>query len=116
VNDFELHSKLKKVPVPERAEDYWNEFPIRVQGQLRQRSIPVDSTLLWPPRLAWQFAVGVACFFLGLLALNQPLHAVSTAVMQKEIALRHQLNALPKNLRLLMTDEHGLQYLIADKE
>ncbi|MGA2871257.1 MAG: hypothetical protein ABSF34_19105, partial [Verrucomicrobiota bacterium] len=42
--------------------------------------------------------------------------AASTAVFQKERTMRQQLAALPRHLRILMADEHGLHYLIADKE
>ncbi len=66
---------------------------------------------------AWQCASAAACLFVGLLVvLNQPLRAASSAVLQKEIALRHELNMFPKHLRILMADEHGMHYLIADKE
>jgi hypothetical protein len=116
MNDSELQQKLKALPVPERTEEYWNDFPQSVSRQLRRPVVRVEVDERWRTRFAWQFAASAACLFVGLLVLNQPLRAASTAVVQQEIALRHELNALPKHLRILMADEHGMHYLIADKE
>ena len=116
MNDSELQQKLKALPVPERTEEYWNDFPESVSRQLRKPVVRVEVDERWRTRFAWQFAASAACLFVGLLALNQPLRAASSAVVQQEIALRHELNALPKHLRILMADEHGMHDLIADKE
>ena len=116
MNDSELQQKLKVLPVPERTEEYWNDFPQSVSRQLRRPVVRVEVDERWRTRVAWQFAASAACLFVGLLVLNQPLRAASSAVVQQEIALRHELNALPKHLRILMADEHGMHYLIADKE
>jgi len=116
MNDFELQAKLKSVPVPERPEAYWNDFPARVARQLRLPAIPAESNEPWLPRFAWQIAGGAACLFVCLMALNQPLRAASSAMLQNEIALRHELKVLPNHLRILMADEHGLHYLVADKD
>jgi hypothetical protein len=47
--------------------------------------------------------------------LSQPLEAASNAIFQKEQSVRQQLAALPRGLRVLMADEHGLHYLVAEK-
>jgi hypothetical protein len=116
MNDSELQSKLKSVPLPGRPDAYWEDFPAQVRRRLRQPANPTDLTESWLPRLAWQFAAGASCLFLCLVALNQPLRAASSAMFQQEIAFRNELNILPKHLRILMADEHGLHYLIAEKE
>ena len=120
MNNYELQQKLKGLPVPERTEEYWNDFPGRVSSQLRrpavQPAVKQEMDNRWRIRFAWQFAASVACLFVGLLIVHQPLRAASSAVMRQEIALRHELNSLPKHLRILMADEHGMHYLIADKE
>jgi hypothetical protein len=115
MNDFELQSRLKGVPVPERPEEYWQEFPTRVARQLRRTSGPETSNEALRSRFAWQMAAGVACLCVCLVILNQPLRAASATMLQQEIALRHELNMLPKHLRILMADEHGMHYLVADK-
>ena len=104
MNDSELQQKLKVLPVPERTEEYWNDFPQSVSRQLRRPVVRVEVDERWRTRVAWQFAASAACLFVGLLVLNQPLRAASSAVVQQEIALRHELNVLPKNLRMLMAE------------
>lgn len=116
MNDSELQQKLKTLLVPERTEEYWNDFPGKVSRQLRRPAARVEADERWRTRFAWQFAASAACLFVGLLVLNQPLRAASSAVVRQEIALRHEWNALPKHLRVLMADEHGMHYLVADKE
>jgi len=116
MNDFELQSRLKGVPVPERPEEYWQDFPTRVAGQLRRPATLEASGEAAPvSRFAWQLAAGAACLCVCGALLNQPLRAASTAMLKKEIALRHELNMFPKHLRILMADEHGMHYLVADK-
>jgi hypothetical protein len=116
MNDSELKARLKNVPVPERTEEYWDDFPMRVRGRLHRPASPVELYENWLPQFAWKFAACTACFIFGLFVLNQPLKAASTALFQKEKAVRHQLAALPQHLRVLMADEHGMYYLVADKE
>ena len=38
MNLADLEARLKSVRVPERTEEYWNDFPARVRGQLRRRT------------------------------------------------------------------------------
>ncbi len=115
MNDFELQSKLKGVPVPERPEEYWRDFPGRVARQLRHPAGAEDSPGARWSRYVWQLAAGAACLCVCLAILSQPLRTASTAMVRQEIALRHELNLFPKHLRILMADEHGLHCLVADK-
>ena len=115
MNDSDLKARLKSVPVPERTEAYWEDFPTHVRGQLhRPARVELDGS--WWPQFAWKFAAGTACVIFGLFIFNQPLKAASTAIFKKELAMRHQLAALPQHLRVLMADDHGMYYLVADKE
>jgi hypothetical protein len=116
MNDFDLDAQLKSVPLPERPEEYWNDFPARVRWQLPRTAPQPEAGESWLPRFAWSFGTGLACLLVGLLVLNQPLKMFSRAIFQKEQFVRHQLAALPDHLRVLMADEHGLHYLIAEKE
>jgi hypothetical protein len=60
--------------------------------------------------------VSFASVIIGLLVLGQPLKAASCAIFKDERMLRQQLTQLPNHLRVFMADEHGLHYLIAEKE
>lgn len=115
MNDQELQAKLKGIPVPERPGEYWQDFPARVTRQLRRPAAPESSNAGAFSHFLGQLAAGAACLFLCLAVLNQPLRSASAAMRQKEIALRHELNMFPKHLQILMADEHGMHYLVADK-
>jgi hypothetical protein len=116
MNDSDLDSKLKGVPLPERPEDYWENFPSQVRWQLRRAAPEPRLNESWRPRLVWKMSASLASLVIGLLVLGQPLKAASSAIFQKEQFVRQQLAAIPGHLRVLMADEHGLHYLVADKE
>ena len=65
MNDFELESKLKSVRVPERPEEYWDDFPSRVRVQLPRERREFAPQSAWRPRLAWVggLALAVALVF-----------------------------------------------------
>jgi hypothetical protein len=111
MNDFELASKLKRVPLPERSPDYWENFPSQVRANLRHAPIELAPRNLLLSQLAWcgGFALACALFVLALW----PSYNV---LLKKERTFRHQLAELPTHLRVLMSDEHGLHYLVAGKE
>jgi hypothetical protein len=116
MNDSELESKLKIVPLPERPEDYWMNFPAQVRWQLRRAGPGPGVQKNRLPQLAWKMAAGFACLVLGLLVLGQPLRAASCALFKNERVIRQQLAGLPAHLRILMADEHGLHSLVAENE
>jgi hypothetical protein len=116
MTDFELESKLKGVPLPERSEDYWENFPPQVRWRLHRTASKLELRESWFPRFAWRMGVGFACLVIGLLVLNQPLKAASCAVFKNEKIIRQQLAELPTHLRVLMADEHGLHYLVAETQ
>jgi hypothetical protein len=116
MNDFDLAARLKNVPVPERPEDYWNDFPTRIRLQLPRVAPEHEHSGRWLPEFAWSLGTSFACLVVGLLVLSQPLKAASSAIFQKEKFVRQQLSVLPSQLRVLMADEHGLHYLVAEKQ
>jgi hypothetical protein len=116
MNDFELESKLKGVSLPERSEDYWENFPAHVRRQLPRTAPKQKVGESWFPRFAWRMGIGFACLAIGLFVFNQPLKAASGAIFKNEKIIRQQLAELPIHLRILMADEHGLHYLVAEKQ
>ncbi len=109
MNDSELESRLKNVPVPERADGYWEDFPSRVRAQL-------PAAVVARPRRAhlsgwtWagSFAMGCALFALLILPSFQ-------MAIRDGRTLHRELATLPYHLHVLMADEHGMHYLIADQ-
>jgi len=117
MNDFELESKLKSVPLPERSEDYWGNFPLQVRMNLRRAPVEFTPQNPWLPRLAWAgggaMACLIACLFFGF-EFGQPPRTVSRALWQEARTFHKELVRLPSVARVIMQDEHGLHYLIAE--
>jgi hypothetical protein len=111
MNDFELESKLKSVPLPERSEDYWENFPAQVRANLRQAPGEFAPRNFWLPRLAWSGGFALAGLIFTL-SLWPSVHVL----LQNEKAFRKELAQLPGHLRVFMQDEHGMHYLVADQE
>ena len=115
MNDSDLRRTLKSVRVPERPDEYWEDFPARVRTQLRRTEPPAESSesLLLP--FLFKIGAGFACLVLAFLIFNEPLRAAGDTLWQKGESVHRQLAALPRQLHVLMADEHGLHYLIAEQ-
>jgi hypothetical protein len=116
MNNFDLEAKLKNVPLPERSENYWEDFPAQVRRHLRRTAPEREARENLFPQFAWKMGIGLAGLVIALLVLNQPLQAATCAIFKNERSIRQQLAQLPNHLRIFMADEHGLHYLIAEKE
>jgi len=110
MNDSELEQKLKAVRVPHWAEGYWEDFPSRVRAQLPAAVMerPRNAFL---PRWAWAGGLAMACAVFALVIW--PSFQIA---MKDERAFHRELAALPQHLHVLMSDEHGMHYLIADQQ
>ena len=109
MNDFELESKLKSVRVPERPADYWEDFPSRVRQNLPREEFSPRKT--FPPRFVWAAGMALACAVFAAIIL--PAFQMA---LKDERAVHRELAELPHHLQVLMADEHGLHYLIADQK
>jgi hypothetical protein len=109
MNDFELDSRLKAIPLPPRTAEYWEQFPSSVRRQLYPAlAMPARTTLA--RRLTWSSA-GALAGLIFVLALWLTLNVM----VEHARAFQGKLVKLPGHLRVLMADEHGLHYLIADQ-
>lgn len=109
MNYFELESRLKAIPLPPRTEEYWEQFPSRVRRQLYPVLAMQPRTTL-ARRLTWSSA-GALAGLMFALALWQTLDVM----VQEAHRFHGELVKLPGHLRVLMADEHGLHYLVADQ-
>jgi hypothetical protein len=114
MNDFDLESKLKSVRVPERTEEYWDDFPSRIRVQLRRQRREFTPVSAWPPRLAWaaSFALAVALVFVCLEF--HPLQTVSATIAWHGNNFRAHLAQLETGLHRLMLNTDGMGYLLAE--
>lgn len=109
MNDFELESRLKAIPLPTRSDEYWEQFPPSVRSQLRPMLVARPRTS-FAHRLAWSSGAALACLIFALA-----LWPAVEVMMKDARTVRCELAQLPGHLRVLMADEHGMRYLIADK-
>ena len=116
MNDFDLDSKLKALPLPERGADYWEMFPRRVLAGARatpgERFQPA-----WWPRLALGGGMALASLVIGLCLSpggSCPLKVVFHAT-QNARSFHRELAQLPQRARALMRIDHGLRSLIEEQ-
>jgi hypothetical protein len=115
MNDFDLDSKLKNVPLPEHSQDYWENFPAQVRVNLRRAALRPAAKNLWLPRLGWAgggFALAIALVFVCIQL--HPLQTANAAITKQEHHFRAQVAQLETGLHLLMFNPHGMGYLLAE--
>jgi hypothetical protein len=110
MTDFDLKSKLRSVPVPERPPEYWEDFPARLRANLRRPPAAFAGRPAGLPRLVWNTGFALACVMFSLAGWPA-FHAA----LQNEKVFRRELAQFPGHLRVLMQSEHGMHYLIADQ-
>ncbi|HEY3763456.1 MAG TPA: hypothetical protein VGN23_17055 [Verrucomicrobiae bacterium] len=109
MNDSELESRLKSVRVPRRADEYWEDFPSRVRAQLPPPVVerPQKAFL---PQWAWAGGLAMACLMFALV-----IWPSLQIALKDGRAIHRELAQLPHHLHILMADEHGMHYLVADQ-
>jgi hypothetical protein len=112
MNDFELESKLKSVRVPERPEEYWNDFPSRVRVQLPRERREFAPQSAWRPRLAWAGGLALAVALVFVCVQFHPLQTVSLAITKQQRQFHAQLARLDTGLHKLMLNTDGMGYLL----
>ena len=114
MNDFELESKLKSVRVPERPEEYWNDFPSRVRVQLRRERGEFTPQSVWRPRLAWAGGLALAVALVFVCVQFHPLQTASLAITKQQRHFQAQLARLDAGLHVLMLNTDGMGYLLTE--
>ncbi|MGD0743555.1 MAG: RNA polymerase sigma factor [Verrucomicrobiota bacterium] len=109
MNDFDLESRLKSIPLPARTEEYWKHFPPHVRARLRPGFAGRPPPAFFP---SWVRGGAMA---LAVLLFALALWPASQAVLQDARVLRRELAQFPDHLRVFMADEHGMHHLIADQ-
>jgi hypothetical protein len=116
MNDFELVSKLKSVRLPERPEEYWNDFPSRVRVQLprvRREFMPQSA---WHPRFAWAGGLALAMALVFVSVQFHPLRTMSLAITKQQRQFHVQLARLDIGLHKLMLNTDGMGYLLTETD
>jgi NMD protein affecting ribosome stability and mRNA decay len=114
MNDFDLESKLKSAPVPERTEEYWEDFPSRVRLQLCRERQEFTPQRTWRPRLAWAGGLALVVALVFVCVEFHPVQATAAAIASHEQHLRAHLARLDAGLHALVLNTDGMGYLLAE--
>ena len=114
MNDFELESKLKSVPLPERPDEYWNDFPSRVRVQLPRERREFTPQNAGRPRLAWAVGLVLAVVLVFGCIRFHPLQTMSLAITKQQQHFHARLARLDAGLHVLMLNTDGMGYLLTE--
>jgi len=114
MNDFDLESKLKSVPVPARTEDYWENFPSQVRASLHHAPVEFAPRNFWLPRPVWSGGFALALALVFVCVQFHPLQTMSLAITKQQRHFHTQLARLDAGLHVLMLNTGGMGYLLAD--
>jgi hypothetical protein len=118
MNDAELDRVLKSAPLPQRPEEYWEEFPERVAREIRRAPKAEDgqSRSPWLPRLAWGLGLATACLIAGFwIGQRRGEVGATNGVLQNPKLITEVLAMFPNRVRAIVQDEHGLRLELADE-
>ena len=114
MTDLDLITRLRSVPVPERTDEYWADFPARVRVQLRRERPDEAPRGVWRPRLAWSVGSALAAALVfACVAFHVP-QAVSHSIASQQRHFNAQLARLDNGLHRLMLNTDGMAYLLAE--
>lgn len=114
MTDFELTSKLKSVPVPERSEEYWDDFPSRIRLQLHQRQAVSPPVRVLRSRLSLTGSFALVVVTIFLCVRYHPFQGAFTAITSHERHVHAELARLDTGLHRLMLNTDGMGYLLTD--
>jgi hypothetical protein len=105
---------LVSVPVPERPDEYWHDFPSRIRVQLpRPRPEPAPRRT-WRFRPAWAFDFALAAVLILICLQYHPLRNAAQSLTQDERNFHSQLARLDAGLHKLMLNTDGMGYLLVE--
>lgn len=116
MNDFELESKLKGVCVPERSDEYWNDFPSRIRVRLHREQAGFAPRQVWRTRLTWVSNFALTAVVLLVCMQYHPLRSATTAIIKRERCFHAQIARLDGGLHRLMLNTDGMGYLLMDAD
>jgi hypothetical protein len=121
MNQHELDQLLRKVPVPERTEQYWEEFPEAItrriknednHGTSQQATVPAR----WVWKLAWKLRYpATAAVLLLLLLLPWKRGATPDELQRLRLCYREVALLFPKQLEAVVLTAEGAQLQLSDR-
>lgn len=114
MNDSELESRLRSVPVPERSEEYWQDFPVQLRLKSYRRQPQPESASPWLPRLAWAGGLALALALVFVSIQFHVLPKTSAAFTRHERLLRMQMGQIESGMQWLIFNPHGTTNVVND--
>jgi len=120
MNDAELEKLLKATPVPERAPEFWERLPQRINAKLhwqqrRSENVNLPSRPRGGVVWGWGFAGAAVLVLVGFLLGNWHGATQVTALLQNEKLLREVLVTFPNQVQAIIQDEKGLHLSLAEE-
>jgi hypothetical protein len=114
---FDLDAELRSARVPERGEEYWENFPQRVALELQSTEPQASAPNAWLHLMTWSGGAAVACLALALtLGFSSAPKVISCAMLHNKQEIRTTLTQFSERVETLMQNEHGMQWLLADQQ
>ncbi len=114
MNHAELETQLKTVPVPERSEAYWEEFPAHIRRHLEHSRTQPASRETWQMRYAWLGGCAVTLALVFTCVQFDPIKALAQVMVKQQRHFQVRLARLDAGLHTLMLNTHGMGYLLAE--
>jgi len=124
MNNADLEKLLRAAGVPERAPDYWEQFPGRMTAALHWRAQRPTTYDVEPARrarfggAAWGVGLAAVCVILGFAVGFWRGRETGITPAQLAVAQRyfHEIETLfPNQLQAIVFDEQGPRVVLADQ-
>lgn len=118
MTDPELQRLLNSAKVPERPDDYWERFPVRVAAGLQRQPSRERADVRRFPRLAWGLSAAAVCLLIGFAIghwRGRSDASASNSLLQNEKVIREVLAMFPNRVRAIVQDERGLNLVLSER-
>ena len=119
MNDSDLEKVLKAGPAPDRAPEFWDDFPRRITTKLhwqeQRTGDPVPEKSRPVNRLAWGLSIGMACLVIALALSHWRGITQANGLLQNEKVIWEVLAMFPNQLQAIIQDENGLRLSVAEQ-
>lgn len=120
MTDAELKKLLQAAPVPERAPEFWERLPERINARVHwQQRRSENINLPSRPRVGvvwgWGLAGAAVLLLAGFLLGNWHSNKQTMALLQNEKLLREVLATFPNQVQAIIQDADGLHLALAEE-
>ncbi len=119
MNDSDLNEFLKSARAPERAPEYWDQFPNTVVRRLSQGSVLAAPTpARKPPLLIWATAFATACLVIGFgtgVWHGRRQASEASSLAESARLIREVAALFPQRVRAVISDDAGVRLVLSEQ-